>query len=467
MRIKDQFSRLLGLQAVNQINTVGIQNNELSRKGNMLLDALNFGLLNRQGVVWLNWSEKDYIKEGYKGNADVYIIVNTIVQKLALAPCYLYEEKPDIKSVYKMYNKDNEKAFMYKLYRNKAMDFAPDGGKLQEILKEPNTNQSWTELNILFDIFYFTQGEAFLYRETAIDDDKAIKLYVAPANLMHPVFGGDDPENPIIGWELSLPGAPLSRMLDVKDVFQLKMENPEFDVNGSQYRGQSPLVAGIKHLSLSDSALEAFVKLQQNEGVKGIVFNSDPDPDTRIPEEMVKPTMEAWDAKINGNNKKGKVVLANTPLGYINLGVSPEALQVIEAMKYGNTKLCQLWGLNPSLFESDMKYANNLLEAERQFVSKVILPYLKKKEEALNRWLVEPFNRFENKKYKLDFDESVYKELAPSREQKEWLKTICTTNEMRIIEGYDVIENPAYDSVLVPSSVMMLDDLGVDINLNI
>lgn len=466
MRIKDQFNRLLGLEAVNQINTVGIQNEELHRKGNMLLNALNAGLLNRQGVVWLNWSEKDYIKEGYKGNADVYIIINKIVQKLALAPCFLYEEKPDVKSVYKMYNKDSEKSFMYKLYRNKAMDFAPDRGKLQEILKEPNPNQSWAELNILFDIFYFTQGEAFLYRETAIDDDKAISLYVAPANLMNPVFGGDDPANPIIGWELSLPGAPLLRMLDAKDVFQLKMENPEYDVNGSQYRGQSPLVAGLKHLMLSDSALEGFVKLQQNEGVKGIVFNTDQNPDARIPEKLLKPTMEAWDAKINGNEKKGKIVLTNAPLGYINLGVSPEALQIIEAMKYGNTKLCQLWGLSPLLFDAEPKY-DNLLEAQRQFVTDVITPYLKKKEEALNRWLVEPFSRFENKKYRLDFDESVYKELAPSREQKEWLKTICTTNEMRIIEGYDIVDNPAYNSVLVQSSMVMLDDLGVDINLDI
>lgn len=464
MAIREQFNRLLGLDAVNYLNTYGTLDNQSENK-NMLLSALNAGLLQRQGIVWLDWCREDYIKKGYQGNAEVYTIVKKIVDKCILAPMYLYIDKEDEKvRKYKSTKNQFDKAMMYQLYVNKSLEFANENNGLQKILDKPNPNQSWTELNVLFDIFYFTQGEAFFYRNTSEFDDKAIELYVAPANLMNPVFGGNDISDPIIAWELNLPGGNF-RQLDAKDVFQLKMENPNFDANGSQYRGQSPLLAGLKYLKLNDSALTAFVNGQESEGVKGIAFSNDANPSTRIPADDIDEVQKEWNNQINGKNNKGKIALANTGLGYINLGVSAEALKVIDALKYSNFKLCNLWGLSPLLFSDDVKY-DNLDHANKMFVKDVILPYLTKKESFLNRWLVEPFSKSDNKKYKLDYDVSVYAELAPSKEQKEWLSKILTVNEMRIIEGYDTKDNPAYDSVLVSSSTILLDDLGQELNFS-
>ena len=460
MAIKDNFRRLFGLEAVNYVNTHGFAPQD---RNNALLDILNRNLTYKTPVIWYNYDQHDYIKEGYQGNAEVYTIVNKIVQKCSVPPIYLYIDKEDQKArVYKNAKKSFDNAFKHALYVNKSLDFAPENGALQKLIKQPNPSQSWVELNILFDIFYFTQGEAFLYRETALDDDKAINLYVAPSNLMTEVYGGTVDE-PITGWRLNLPGG-YSEILDAKDVFQLKMENPMFDVNGSQNRGQSPLLAGLKHLKLSDEALRAFVASQQNEGVKGIVA-PDIEPGGWVSEDVLDVVQKRTEEALNGSQNKGKIAFSGAPIKYHNIGVSPEALQIIEGLKYANVKLCRLWGLNPLLFSDDVKY-DNLFHAQKEFVKDVVLPYLNKKEDALNRWLVEPFSRYDKKNYKLDYDVSVYDELAPSKDQLAMLEGSISVNEKRILLGYETIDNPAYNDVLVASGLMMLSDLGTDIDLN-
>lgn len=462
MAIKDRFKQLLGLDAVQHFNIYG--NTNPNNKTNALLESLHYQLVQRHGVIWYDYCSKDYIKE-YQHNAEVYTIIRKIVDTVNLAPLYLYIDNGDDKAYkYKYFKKDADRSFMYSIYRNKALEFATGSSPLQKLLDKPNPHQTWRELNILFDIFYFSQGEAFLYRDTPLESDLATSLYVAPANLMTPVFGGSI-EDPLIGWEIDLLNGG-KRLLEAKDVFHLKFENPNFDTNGSQFRGQSPLLAGLKHLKLNDSALTAFVNAQESEGVKGIAFSSDQNPQGRIPHEMIDDVQEKWNKSINGNDKRGKVALANSPLGYINLGVSTEAMQLLDALSYTGFKLCQLWGIDPMLFSSDAKYDNKQIAYE-QFIKQVVLPYQTKKEDALNNWLTEPFSRKYNQNFILDYDTSKYPELSPSKEQKEWLKSICSVNEMRVIEGYDTIDNPAYNSVLVNSGTMMLDDLGTDIDIDL
>lgn len=462
MAIKDRVTRLLGLDAVQHFNIHG--NTNPKEKTNALLESLHYQLIQRHGVIWYDYCSKDYIKE-YQHNAEVYTIIRKIVDTVNLAPLYLYVDNGDDKSYkYKSFKKDADRSFMYSIYREKALEFANGSSPLQKLLDKPNPHQTWRELNILFDIFYFSQGEAFLYRDTPLESDIATSLYVAPANLMSPVFGGSI-EEPLIGWEIDLLNGG-KRLLDAKDVFHLKFENPNYDSNGSQFRGQSPLLAGLKHLKLNDASLAAYVSLQENEGVKGIAFQDTDNPAVQMAQDKIEQVQELWNQRINDKSKRGQVALGNSKLGYINFGVSAETMKLIEALNYTGFKLCQLWGIDPMLFSSDAKYDNKQIAYE-QFIKQVVLPYQTKKEEALNRWLTEPFSRKSNQNFVLDYDTSIYPELSPSKEQKEWLKSICSVNEMRIIEGYDTIDNPAYNSVLVNAGIIMLDDLGTDIDIDL
>lgn len=428
---------------------------------NVLNTILYGNLIGFNDVVFYNYSCEDYIKKGYKSNPEVYSIVNKIVQKTLLAPIYLYEEKPDNKArVYKKCKKSKSKTEInkYKIYTSKALEFATTAQDLQAILDHPNPKQSWRDLSELGRIFYFTQGEYFIYRETADDSDIAIELYVAPANLMNPVYGGDDVNNAIIGWKLNLLNG-YTRKLEAKDVLQIKRPNPEYDSMGSQDRGMSPLQSGLKYLQLNDASLKAWINSTENEGAKGILSPNHPDPKLWLTPEQRQATADTVDLKINGADNKNKVVVSAMPLQYTSMALSPTALAVLEGLKWSGFKLPWLWGVHPVLF-SENPIQHNLEEAKLSFVTDVVVPYLSIEEDALNRWLVKPFADRDGKNYKVDYDVSVYDELKLSTDEAEALLKVCTINEVRVMLGYDEVDEEYANQIFIAGGMVPLSDFS-------
>ena len=428
-----------------------------------LNDILYWRLLNDTGVVFYDYNAEDFIEKGYQGNADVYKIVRKIVDKCATAETYLYTDNEDKKSLkYKQYTKsttaiDNAKG---KIYRAKALDFVTGENDLLKLMDMPNSYQTWGEMIELFRIFYFVQGEAFLYRETALESDIALTLHVAPANLMTPVYS-DDSDNIIKAWKLRLTGGYL-RELDAKDVLQLKMSNPMFTEDGKQLRGQSPLLAGLKYLQLNDKGLEAWVKSVENEGAKGIISPNHADPNLWLTPEQVSSTEERVQEKLHGVENRNKVVVSGMPLQFTQIGLSPNALSLIEALDHAKVNLCDLWGVPATLFEPNPTYQNQQAAAKR-FVSEVVIPYLKKEDEALNRWLVEPFVQRDNKKYVIDTDTSTFEELKMTLEEIQALSAYLTINEIRIMQGWDEIDNEYANELFIENNKIPMSDYAVQI----
>jgi len=441
-------------------------NNDRRQLENQLNQILYGNLINFKDVVFYNYCREDYIVKGYKANAEVYSIVKKIVDKLSFAPAYNYIDKGDEKSRrYKSCKKsvDRTEHAKYNIYRTKSLDFAPDTSDLSQLLERPNDNQSWNELIELFRIFYFVQGEAFMYRETSEDSDCALTLNVSPANLMEPVFGGTI-DDPITGWKLNLLNGQI-RTLDAKDVFQLKMANPEFDSMGGQLRGMSPLQAGQRYLQLDDTAVKAWLNSVTNEGAKGIVSPGVQDHKLWPTPAQAEQIDKAVEETVNGAGNKNKVVYANMPLKYDAIGLSPQALAIVDGLKYSNVKLCDLWGVPPVLFDPNPTY-QNMREAKERFVNEVIIPYLNKEEEALNRWLVEPFNKRDKQNYVLDYDTSVYDELKLDLEERKALAEILSINEMRILEGWEELEEEVANQVFIASGKVPLSDFDMGLVLN-
>jgi HK97 family phage portal protein len=458
----------LGLATVGQV--FGFGGPQEKTTNNELASILYSQLVNHQAVVFYDFSEEDYIKKGYCGNAEVYTIIRKIVDKSNSAPCYLYIDKNDEKAnkarKYRVKKKQTDpiEHNAYKIYVNKALEFAKPSSDLAQLIENPNDHQSWSELNELFDIFYFAQGEAFLYRETAEDSDIALSLHVAPANLMTPIFGGDY-NDVITGWKLKNFIDKTERKLDAKDVFHLKMSNPQFDQFGKQLRGMSPLTAGLRFLTQNDRGLEAWTNVMSNEGVKGIVSPNVQNPQEWITASQIKEVKEEMDKSVNGNLNAGKVTVSAMPMAYAAMGLSPQALNVVEGLKYSGYKLSNLWGVPPVLFEPDPTYSNKK-EARKEFVSDVIIPYQNKKESALNRWLVKPFIVRDKLEYVLDYDTSVYEELKLSVDQIDALLKVYTINEVRIMLGADELIEETANQVFIQSGLVPLSDFDLGVSLN-
>lgn len=422
-------------------------------------DVSNITYLNTP-VIFYDWEAEDYTLKGYVGNSEVYKIVQKIIQKCAVAELELYVDTGSDKSgkqkKYKRYKYSaTPSEHVKKMLYFKALDYAPENSSLAKLVRNPNQTQTWRDMMELFRIFYFTQGEAFLARETPIGSKMPTEVWVIPPYRMkHFVKDGM-----IVGWEYDMGNGKYRRWWGdtFDDVLHVKMSNPQFDGNGKQLRGMSPLLAGLKSLQLDDFAIEAWLKSLENEGAKGIISPNHPDKTNWLSPDQVKATETKVQEKIHGYENKNKVVVSGMPLQYTQIGLSPDALNIINSLEKAGNDLCDLWGVPAVLFDPNPTYQNQK-EAGARFIRDVILPYLNKEEDALNRWLVEPFRKERN--YLLNYDTSLFDELRITMQDRDYLRSMLTLNEMRIIEGYDEIDNPYADEVFIEQGKIPLSDYG-------
>ena len=418
-------------------------------------------LLQNQNAVFYNFDVEDFLERGYINNAEVYKILRKIIDKCAIADPILYEDDGDVKSKYRKYKKAkyNPNAIEHvkkKLYTAKVLDYVEEENELTKLLRQPNETQSWREMIEMFRIIYFNNGESCLIRETEENSEIAISLSVAPASKMTFIVEDDK----ISKWKYDMNNGRV-RILDASDVFYMKMAHPRFDGKHSELRGMSPLTPGGKYLTLDDESIEAWVKTMQNEGAKGILSPNHNNIEQWLTPEQQKQTEKAVDNKIHGAKNKNRVVVSAMPLQYTQIGMTPDNLNIKSGLSTAEEKLCDLWGVPPVLFNPEPTYANQNY-ASKRFVADVILPYLNKEEDALNRWLVEPFSKRDGRKYVIDYDTSLFPELKVSLDERTSLEKILTVNEMRVLEGYDEIESEMGNMVFINSGLVPIDDFSGD-----
>jgi HK97 family phage portal protein len=430
-----------------------------------IMKALQSYLIGGGAVLWYSFDAEDFITNGYTSNADIYSIIKKIVDKANVATPYVYIDKEGVKSknylTTKYFRDTPIGAAKHRLEIKKALDFADENLDLVNLLKNPNEVQTWREFITLVRVFYFVQGEAFIYREAG-DDDCALSLQVIPAQQVLPFI--DDGN--LVGWRINLMDGRYRDFVgeDMKYILHMKMPNPLYDNKYSQFRGLSPLAAGLKYLKLDDAAIESWVKSVENEGAKGLISPNHPNPDLWLTPDQVDKTQDTVDKKIHGADNKNKIVVSAMPLQYTQIGLSPDALNIVNGIQHAGYKLCDLWGVPATLFDPNPTYQNMKAASER-FVKEVILPYLSAEEDKLNSWLVEPFRKRDKRNYLIDYDLSAYEELRLSVEDTDMFLKTHTINEVRVMLGSDELDEEYANQVFVQQGLVPLSDFDIDIQI--
>ena len=149
----------------------------------------------------------------------------------------------------------------------------------------------------------------------------------------------------------------------------------------------SPLLAGLPPPHRPHLATEEWLKSLENEGAKGIISPNHPDKTNWLSPDQVKATEVKVQEKIHGYENKNKVVVSGMPVQYTQIGLSPDALNIINSLEKAGNDLCDLWGVPAVLFDPTPTYQNQK-EAGARLIRDVILPYLNKEEDTLNRLFV-------------------------------------------------------------------------------
>lgn len=408
-----------------------------------------------QAPVWLDDTAETYIKEGYQGNANVYAIVKKLTSAASSIPWSIYEVK-DSKALnrYKSLTSSVNTNFANSLInRSKALDEI-EHPYLSKILHRPNVNQGWSEFIENIYGFKLLTGNGYAYGNGPDSIDIFTELWVMPSQYTIIHSGGWMDE--VSHYTLSFsPDTKISK----ERVLHTKYPNFDYSFPGSHLYGMSPIRAANKVLKISNDSYESNAKLLQNMMPAGMLVGDDKE--LPLTQDQADQLRDRLIKAHSGVARAGEIPLTSVSLKWLNMGLSPVDLNIIESNKMTMRDLCNAYGVQSQLFnDPENKSYNNMQEARKSMITNSVLPDLYQIRDELNRWLIPAYEKLDGKRYFLDVDPSCIPELQSDYQKmgdildKAWY---LTGNEKRLAMNYDTIQgNALMDDLLIPMNYIPL-----------
>lgn len=187
-------------------------------------------------------------------------------------------------------------------------------------------------------------------------------------------------------------------IVPVEDMNHVKFYNPS-QMGFSSCLGLSPLQAGLLSLVASNDNKKAQSVLVRNQGVRGMITSRSDRAQT--PEERNQ-IQAAADARMMGAAKFGKAIATSANVDFIQMGMDATQLKIIESAVMKMRDLCNLYGVDSSLFnDPSNKTYNNRKEAEKAMFTNAVIPVNEKDIHSLNEWLLPAWNEKDNTTYQI------------------------------------------------------------------
>jgi len=350
-------------------------------------------LYNELIYTWLGTSilvneENDttFIRDGYQRNATVYSLVNLISRTASVIPWQIYEvtDKTQLKNYKSLTSGTIDEASLFKSasVKRKAMTLASNT-KLEQVLNHPNPTQSYSDWIQEVIGFGKLTGNRYIYGiapETGPNANKFDELYVLPSNLVQ--IESDGIMQPIAGYKIlynAMDVVPPQNMCHIKDF------NPYYTTAGTQLYGQSPLMAGLKALTINNEAETAGIRFLQNGMARGLLMSKDGTL-TKDQADLLKKSLRD---QMAGTRNAGNILISPKDLSWVNFGLTASDMTLIEQYNASVKDLCNIYGVPVQLLNNtDSSTYNNYKEAKKALYQNAVIPELIKIRDALNAWLV-------------------------------------------------------------------------------
>lgn len=401
------------------------------------------------------------VTEGYNANDAVYSIIKTDAEKFASIPRYVADAK-------KLEEKRRKVPLQYKsLVKAEAMNAGMSKEALSKLLNRPNPYQGQAAFFKTVRSYYKTCGEGFIWLNQGetkdLTDDQiallpVLEMYPLPSYRMDII---PDPENlwGVAGYMLNAGGIKIP--FKKSEVIHWKDTNLLFDTTTKDHlRGMSPLKPGAATLQQNNDATRSSIRMYQNDGAKGAMYNKDLSKATPTQETQIRNVI---DRKINNNDVKGAVAALQGEWGYIDLGKTSVDLDLLKGKEMSMKMLCFLFGVPYTLFDPNTAWANSEWQ-QKNWVSNRIIPASTELDDELNRVLLRAFAL--EGKFIIQCDYSQLPEMqADMKALTEWLKEAwwITPNEKRDLMGWEKdMDEPLMDEYWVPSGLTPMSQMGGD-----
>lgn len=371
--------------------------------------------------VYATYEQQNAVSKGFNANTAVYSIVKKYAKKAGSVERYL---------------------------ENTEDESRVENNKLLTLLNRPNPYQSQDAFLTLVFAFYKVTGEAFIWlnrgdagievnesgelvevESLAYSRKPVLEMYVIPSNMMV-VLPGDD--------AFSIRGYHLVNSPQIKfrteDIIHWKDINLQWDEHGKPHlRGMTPLKPGYKTLTADNSAIDSMVRMFQNDGAKGALYDKTM---AKMTPEQKTALKNVVDDKINNKEIKNQIAALQGEWGYLDFGLTAVDMETLKGREFIYKELCFLLGVPYELFDSQVTYANKS-EAQKGWVINEIMPDCRQLDGEFNRVLLPAFGLGKGVKICSNFDD-----LAEMQEDKnkqiEFLNKLPLSANQRLKEmGYE------------------------------
>lgn len=402
--------------------------NIFSRKSSAfdgLKNLLNKALYQFTGDIGYMIPDKieSYVNDGYRSNIHVYSVTTAIANRT---------------TGFQLQHFDGEREIA--------------NSKTLALLSRPNPMQSWDDFIKAGALWYMITGNCYVYSlapDSGLNKDVPKELWLLPAHVVRIIGGGID--RPITGYRVEL-GAGVYKEIPADQIIHWKDFNPNYDTNGSQLYGQSPLAAGLLTIQASNEGYKALTKAYQNGAPAGILTGTE-NKDLEYTPEQIEAINTRWAKKYGSVDNYMKIIFSRNPMQWIQMGYSVVDMNIIGLMEYTLQDVCNLYHVPIHLFASKNAALNNYRESRKAIYTDAVIPLMDQFMSLINTFLVPRMGEIGLIKY----DTSQITELNSDIAE---LMTVIqnayflTGNEKREKMGLQPLADPMMDAILYPSNLL-------------
>jgi len=185
-----------------------------------------------------------------------------------------------------------------------------------------------------------------------------------------------------------------------EEILHIKFANIVKTDRDNMHYGYSPLEAGMKIVTASSEIFNAEASIFKNRGVVGLLSSGNDMP--MFPEDK-EAVQDAFQSRAGGSENFNKVLVTSSNAKYIQMGMSPTDLQLIDNQLSKLRFLCALFGIDSKLLGDGANSTyNNVAEAQKNAYINTILPLNKR----VNNDLIKFLNREYRESYTYEVNQS-------------------------------------------------------------
>lgn len=251
--------------------------------------------------------------------------------------------------------------------------------KIDMVLNNPNEDQSRGEFFQNIYEYLLLSGNGFIRNISGIGAGNTLKVLESQNVTINIDSRGD-----LLGYTYRN-NMGKNETLKPEEVLHVKLNSSLVTDRDTKYWGTSPLNAMWQVVTSSNDLFTARSVLWKNKGVIGMITNNADTP--LLPKER-DAIQDKFNEQTGGAEKANSMHVSTNKLAYIQTGMSPGDLKLLEG-NIDNLRIISAGYRLPSVVVGDVENStyNNVLESKKEAYTEAYIPVANRVNEKLSAWL--------------------------------------------------------------------------------